>query len=207
MERLYRAQHQRRMSFMPWLYFGLADKHRSWARDWQARIQARLIALETIEIADDCFIAPEAGLFAERGRALHFGPGCSVAAQVFVHGPARFGARVSLNVGVRIDGGSAGVEIGDDTRIASGAALYAFDHGLAPDRLVRSQPVRSRGIRVGRDVWIGANASVTDGVHIGDHAVVAMGAVVTHDVPEYLIVGGVPARPIGDRRSEGLAKT
>ena len=51
-----------------------------------------------------------------------------------------------------------------------------------------------------RDVWIGANAGITDGVCIGDHAVVAMGAVVTRDVPDWAIVGGVPAQIIGDRR-------
>ena len=99
-----------------------------------------------------------------------------------------------------MDGGAAGIHIGEGTRIASGAALYAFDHGMAPDRTIRSQPVRSRGIRIGRDVWIGANACITDGVVVGDHAVVAMGAIVTRDVPAWAIVGGSPARPIGDRR-------
>lgn len=193
------------MAFMPWLYFSLADKHRAWAEAWQARVQARLCALETIHIAPGCFIAPDAALFAEPGRELRIGPGSSLAAQVFLHGPAQLGARVSLNVGVRIDGGAAGVEIGDDTRVAAGTAIYAFDHGMRPERLIREQPVRSRGIKIGRDVWIGANAGVTDGVEIGDHAVVAMGAVVTKDVPAYAIVAGVPARVVGDRRQPGVA--
>jgi acetyltransferase-like isoleucine patch superfamily enzyme len=72
---------------------------------------------------------------------------------------------------------------------------------LKAARNIKDQPVRSLGIRIGRDVWIGANAGVTDGVIIGDHAVVAMGAVVTRDVPEWAIVGGVPAVVIGDRRA------
>ncbi|HCE39958.1 MAG TPA: acyltransferase, partial [Alcanivorax sp.] len=59
--------------------------------------------------------------------------------------------------------------------------------------------VRSRGIRIGRDVWLGARAGVVDGVTIGDHAVVGMGAVVTRDVPPWTIVAGNPARPIGRR--------
>jgi acetyltransferase-like isoleucine patch superfamily enzyme len=71
---------------------------------------------------------------------------------------------------------------------------------MDPGRPVKDQPVTSRGIRIGADVWIGANAGVTDGVSVGDHAVVAMGAVVTRDVPEWALVGGVPARIIGDRR-------
>jgi len=93
-----------------------------------------------------------------------------------------------------------GITVGDGTRIASGATLYAFNHGLDPGRPLLGQPVTSRGIAVGGDVWIGANAGVTDGVRIGDHAVVAMGAVVTRDVPDWAMVGGVPARIIGDRR-------
>jgi acetyltransferase-like isoleucine patch superfamily enzyme len=90
--------------------------------------------------------------------------------------------------------------VGDGTRIASGAALYAFDHGFRPDRPVKDQPVRSQGLRIGADVWIGANTGVTDGVTVGDHAVVAMGAVVTRDVPDWAIVAGVPAVVVGDRR-------
>lgn len=55
---------------------------------------------------------------------------------------------------------------------------------------------------VGNDVWIGNNALLKAGIHIGDGAVIAMGAVVTNDVPDYAIVGGVPARIIRYRFSE-----
>lgn len=51
-------------------------------------------------------------------------------------------------------------------------------------------------IHIGKNVWIGANATVTAGVTIGDNAVVAAGAVVTKDVPADTVVGGVPARII-----------
>lgn len=199
-EHLRREQHKLRLSWMPWLYFSLKPRHRAWAEKWQEEVQRHFRELETIEIAEGCFVAPEAKLFAEPGRSIQIGPGCSIAADVFVHGPVMLGKGVSLNARVNIDGGSGGVFIGEGTRIASGAAIYAFDHGIAPDRPIRAQPVRSRGIRIGADVWIGANTGITDGVTIGDHAVVAMGAVVTHDVPDWAIVAGVPARPIGDRR-------
>jgi acetyltransferase-like isoleucine patch superfamily enzyme len=53
--------------------------------------------------------------------------------------------------------------------------------------------VIAQPIRVGRDVWIGANAIILAGVTIGDGAVVAAGAVVRRDVPAYTVVAGVPA--------------
>lgn len=195
-----REQHKLRLSWMPWLYFNLKPRHRAWAEAWQHEVQRHLCELETVELAEGCFVAPEARLFAEPGRAIRIGPGCSIAAEAFVHGPVVLEAHVSLNARVSLDGGAGGIHIGEGSRIATGATLYAFDHGLAPDRPVREQPVRSRGIVLGADVWVGANAGITDGVRIGDHAVVGMGAVVTRDVPAYAIVAGAPARVIGDRR-------
>src|SRR5690606_8633729 len=97
-----------------------------------------------------------------------------------------------------------GIVVGEGTRIATRASLFAFEHGIDPARAVREQPVTSRGIVVRRDVWIGAQATITDGVRIGDHAVVGAGAVVTRDVEAWAVVCGVPARVLGDRRSWGL---
>lgn len=196
-----RAQHQARLSWMPWLYPSLKPQHLEWAKPWQDAVQARLQAQETVTIAEGCFIAPEAAIFAEPGRAIRIGPRCAVAAHAFLHGPITLGAEVSINARASLDGGAAGITIGDGCRIATGATLYAFDHGLAPDRPVRQQPVTSRGIALGQDVWVGANAGICDGVRVGDHAVIGMGAIVTADVPEWAIVGGVPARVIGDRRA------
>lgn len=196
----FRAQHMKRLSWMPWLYFTLKEKHLVWARPWQAAVQAKLMAQETVELGPNCFISPDAGIFAQLGRPVRIGEGSTVAAHAFLHGPVTLGKNVSVNARASLDGGAAGITVGDDTRIASGACLYAFDHQLEPTRLIREQPVRSFGITLGRDVWIGAQAGVTDGVTVGDHAVVAMGAIVTQDVPEYAVVAGVPARVIGDRR-------
>lgn len=196
----YRAQHQRRLAYMPWLYARLKARHRAWAEPWQAALQAELAAMETVRFGRDCFIAPDAQLFAEPGRDIVLGDGCLIAAGSFLHGPIRLGHGVSINHGCSLDGGAAGIHIGDHTRIAARCTLFAFNHGLDGDRLISEQPVSSRGIRIGRDVWIGAGVGIVDGVTIGDGAVVGMGAVVTHEVPAGVIVAGNPARPIGQRR-------
>jgi acetyltransferase-like isoleucine patch superfamily enzyme len=196
----YREQHQLRLSWMPWLWFSMDEKLRAWAQPWQHELQARLRALEAVEIGEGCFVAPEARIFAEPRRPVRLGDRVTIAAEVFLHGPITLGHDVSVNARVSMDGGRAGIEIGDGTRIATGVTVFAFDHGLDASADIRAQPVRSRGIVIGRDVWIGANAGITDGVRVGDHAVVGMGAVVTRDVPDWAIVGGVPAKVIGDRR-------
>jgi acetyltransferase-like isoleucine patch superfamily enzyme len=200
-EQVLRAQQKRRMAFMPWLFFAAPPHVREWAERWQREVHASLSALECVELHGNCFIAEEAAIFAEPHRAVRVAEGASIGAHAFVHGPVTLGPHVSVNPHVTLDGGRKGIVIGDGTRIAMRASLYAFDHGLDPAQSIREQPVRSQGIAVGKDVWIGAQATITDGVTIGDHAVIGAGAVVTRDVPEWAVVGGVPARVIGDRRS------
>ncbi len=197
--RLYRAQHKRRLSYMPWLYYRLKNKQKVWALPWQEKVQQRLQALETVTIEEECFIAPEARIFAEPGRNIVIGAGSWIAAEAFLHGPIVMGPRVSINPRAHLDGGAKGIRIGADTRIASGARIYAFDHGMSSEQTINEQTVRSQGITIGNDVWIGSGAGLTDGVTIGDKAVIAMGAVVTKDVASGTIVGGVPAQVIGQR--------
>lgn len=196
----YRAAHERRLSWMPWLYDRLKPAQAAWARPWQADLQAAVASVEVVRFGDDVFLSPEAAVFGEPGRGVVFGDGCRIGAHVFVHGPVTVGPGTSLNPRCHLDGGRAGIVIGSGCRIAAGVSIYAFDHGTAPDRPVADQPVRSRGVRLGDDVWVGAGAGITDGVTVGDHAVIGMGAVVTRDVPAWAIVGGVPARILGDRR-------
>ncbi len=63
---------------------------------------------------------------------------------------------------------------------------------------------RDNIVAVGHDVWIGHGATITPGVSVGNGAVIGAGAVVTHDVAPYMIVAGVPARPLRPRFPEGV---
>ncbi len=195
----YRTQHKLRLSYMPWLYERLKPAHRVWAQIWQEEVQAYLRAMETIMIGNNCFIAPEARLFAEPGRPIVIGDNCWIAADTVIHGPVTFGNGVSINHHVTLDGGSKGIVIGNNSRLAAYSCAYAFNHGMEPDRLIKNQPVTSRGIYIGDDVWVGAHAGILDGVSIGTGAVIGMGSIVTKTVPSYTKMAGNPARPIGSR--------
>lgn len=196
----FRQQHKLRLSYMPWLYYNLKPRHRDWAQAWQEEIQQHLQATETIQIGKDCFIAPEARLFAEPGRPIIIGDGSYIAADVVMHGPVTLGQQVSINHHASLDGGRKGIVIGDQSRLAAYCSLYAFNHGLDAGRSICEQPVTSLGITLGRDVWLGAHVGVVDGVTLEDGAVAGMNAVVTKNVDAYTLVAGSPARVIGQRQ-------
>ena len=86
-----------------------------------------------------------------------------------------------------------GVTIGDGCQIGHNVVFATLNHELDPARRAEMTPAP---IVLGRNVWVGSNATILQGVTIGDGAVVAAGAVVTRDVPAATVVGGVPARPI-----------
>ena len=93
------------------------------------------------------------------------------------------------------------VTLGDDVLIAQNVSLISFAHNY--DRV--DIPIRLQGetfgkIEIGNDVWIGVNAVVLADVKVGDHSIIAAGAVVSKDVPAWSIVGGVPAKVIKYRK-------
>lgn len=89
--------------------------------------------------------------------------------------------------------------LGDNLLMGPGVKMFSSNHGTDPNKIMNQQEWIEKGIVVGNDVWIGANAVVLPGVKIGDGAIVAAGAVVTKDVGAYTIVGGVPAKFIKNR--------
>ena len=198
----YREQHKKRLSYMPWLYFSLKPKNLAWARLWQQEYQDYLRSVESIQIGKECFISPDAQLFAEPNRDIIIGDGSFIAADCVLHGPITLGKKVALNHHCTLDGGRMGIHIGDNTRLAAYCHLYAFNHGMKLDSTIHEQAVSSTGIVIGEDVWLGANVGVVDGVTIHDYSVVGMDSTVTRDVDAYAIMAGSPAKKIGDRRDK-----
>ena len=89
------------------------------------------------------------------------------------------------------------VSIGSHVNLAQGITVTALNHNFADTlRRIDEQGVSTMPVTIGDDVWIGAQAVVLPGVSIGSHCVVAAGAVVTGDVPDNTVVGGVPAKVI-----------
>ena len=89
------------------------------------------------------------------------------------------------------------VSIGSHVNLAQGIVVTALNHNFEDTTLrIDEQGVSTKPVVIGDDVWIGANAVILPGVTIGRHVVVAAGAVVTKDVPDNCVVGGVPAKVI-----------
>ena len=99
---------------------------------------------------------------------------------------------VFINAGVRIQD-TGGVWIDEGALIGHNVVLATLNHDLEPSRRQNLIPAP---IHIGKNVWIGSNATVLQGVTVGENSVIAAGAVVTKDVPANSIVGGVPAKLI-----------
>ncbi len=100
------------------------------------------------------------------------------------------GKDVFINSGCRFQD-QGGITLGDGALIGHNAVLATLNHGFMPEDRSTTYPAP---IVIGKNVWIGANATVLPGVIIGDNAIIAAGAVVAKDVPENTIVGGIPAK-------------
>jgi acetyltransferase-like isoleucine patch superfamily enzyme len=146
----------------------------------------------------------------EVGSGVEFGidgpinvaPGCRLRKDVLV---APSGGHVNIGRGSLVNAfgvllGHGGIDVGEDVLIGPHTTIVAGDHTYE-NRTVRidDQPVTGEGIRLEDDVWIGADVTVLDGVTIEKGSVVAAGSVVVDSVPEYTVVAGVPAEPVGTR--------
>lgn len=94
-------------------------------------------------------------------------------------------------------GGGGGLEIGDDCIIGAYFSCHPENHNFYDStKLIRLQGTTRRGIKVGKNCWVGAKVTILDGVTVGDNCVLAAGAVITKDMPANSVIGGVPAKVI-----------
>lgn len=114
-----------------------------------------------------------------------------------------FGKNIKIGRGVFINSGccfqdQGGIELGDGCLIGHQVVIATLNHDLSPEKRASMLPAK---VTLGKNVWVGAHATILPGVTVGDNAVIAAGAVVTRDVEADTVVAGVPARVI--RRLNG----
>lgn len=109
-----------------------------------------------------------------------------------------FGKNITLGKNVFINAcchfqDQGGITIGDNCLIGHNVVFATLNHGIAPNERVSMIPAP---IILGKNVWIGSNSTILQGVTIGDNAIIAAGSVVTKNIPANTIAGGVPAKHI-----------
>lgn len=128
--------------------------------------------------------------------------GLSIGERTSIHRKCRFYRATGVAIGAHsvinrdiLEDGHMSLTIGKDASISEGAAILSLEHDPNSPEIANYGAVGC----VGNRVFIGARSLNLPGVNIGEGVFVAAGAVVTHDVSPYLIVSGVPTRPIGER--------
>ncbi len=143
---------------------------------------ARLLCPENIELGTEIIMAENSSIQAENGIV-------------------KLGDRTTLGPNVLIDGCCDGeIVIGNDVMIARNTLIRSSNHAYNRLDIPMNKQGWSKGKTIiGNDVWIGNAVTITPNVKIGNGVIVGAGAVVTRDIDDYMIVGGVPAVVIGKR--------
>jgi len=120
-------------------------------------------------------------------------------------GPLVTGERCGFGTCCFLDSGSAGIRMGDDVLCGPSVSIIATNYQYAnASRRFEEQGHSSKGIVIGRNVWIGANSVVLDGSVIGDNSIVVANSLVNRRFPPNVIIQGNPAKVIFTRHgSEG----
>ncbi len=134
--------------------------------------------------------------------------GATIGSGTSVHSGCRFFSLKNIKIGgdtiigdhIFLDG-RASLKIGNHVDIASEVLIYNSEHDLESMEF----KAREEKVEIGDYVFIGPRVIILPGVVIGKGAVVAAGAVVTKSVPDFKIVGGVPAKEIGERKNKNLS--
>lgn len=173
--------------YSPWDFWTQADAA---SQERQQRTQQELTADRPgWTLGERCFVSELASVDSD---TLLLGDRTYIAAGAYLTGSLRAGRDCSVNAYTVIRGD---VRLGNAVRIGAHTSIIGFNHTMTDTETeMFRQPLTSRGIRIGNDVWIGSHVVILDGVTVGDKTVIAAGAIVTRDVPEGAIVGGNPAK-------------
>ncbi len=145
-----------------------------------------------------CDIGP--GLFLKIGPAgaIKFGEKCVLDRFMTIetHGVLRVGARTIFGHHCTLSAIHS-LEIGEDCLIADLVDIRDHDHNFERlDIPIRSQGATAAPVKIGNGVWLGAKVTVVRGVTIGDNAIIGANAVVTKDIPANAIAVGIPAKVV-----------
>lgn len=153
-----------------------------------ARVVARKMAVHE-NVTHGIGLRAGRGVVISSPHGLVIGRNVSVGPRSIIQVDGSIGDFVLIGMGVQIVGRDdhATDEVGVPVALSTRSSERA---GTSRDR-----------VEIGRDVWIGGSSVILSGVRIGEGAVIAAGSVVTKDVQDFEIVGGNPARPIGQRFS------
>jgi len=130
------------------------------------------------------------------------GENVHISEAVIIDFPAKIelGDHVSINPFCYIHG-EGGVKIGNNVRIGFHVCVISIDMVFKDPKLpIRTQGTSKAPVEIEDDVWLGAHSTILKGVRIGRGSVVGAGSVVTRDVPPYVVVAGIPAKIIKERK-------
>ena len=144
-----------------------------------------------------CFVCPNVTFEIGKNAKVHLGrwswigDGCKIRSH---EGEVVIGAKTVLGQECTISSFQH-VSIGRECILADRVMLIDFDHGVVDvEKPIRVQGIYKRDVKVGHNCWIGYGACILRGVTVGNNSVVGTNSVVTKDVPENAVIGGVPAK-------------
>jgi acetyltransferase-like isoleucine patch superfamily enzyme len=190
-----------------WLATWFAPPHK--ARQYLARLYrhgyvapSAVIYHRDLHMGAKVFIDDRAVIFQRGGGGpIHLGDRVAVLRDVIMEtgcgGSLSIGTGTWIHPRCQIMANVAPIRIGNGVAIAPNCAIYSYDHGIAPNEDILSQPLQSKGpVIIGDGAWLGFGVIVLSGVRIGKGAVIGAGSVVTRDVPNGAIAVGVPAHVV-----------